>query len=63
MKIWIPNELVFTVFFGKVNASERMRDIFEEEYGRIDKAFTNIQPETVYEDNIQNNREHAIAWN
>lgn len=62
MKIWIPNELVFTVFFGKGDASERMRDIFEEEYGEIGKAFTSNKPKIAY-DEVQDNYKNTITWN
>lgn len=63
MKIWIPNELVFTVFFEKANASERMRDIFEEEYGKIGKAFTSIKPKIAYDAEVQDNYKNTIIWN
>ena len=48
MKIRAHNELVFTVFFGKENASERMREIFTDVYGDINKAFTSTEPNTTY---------------
>lgn len=47
MKIWVPNELIFTVLLGKENASKRMRDIFEKYYSEINKAFTGIEPEAM----------------
>lgn len=49
MKIRAHNELVFTVFFREKNASKRMRDIFKETYGRMDKAFTGIEPKAIYD--------------
>ena len=70
MKISVPNELFFTVFFGKENASKRMRDIFEEFYGDIGKAFTGIEPKTMYNSEPKENtiykdkpQENAITWN
>lgn len=60
MKIRAHNELVFTVFFGKEKASKRMRDIFEEFYGNIDKAFTPVKPKTMYDSKSQ---EHTIIEN
>lgn len=48
MNIRAHNELVFTVFFGKERASKRMRDIFTDVYGDIDKVFTTIKPKAVY---------------
>lgn len=53
MKLSVPNELFFTVFFGEKYASKRMRDIFEEFYENIDKAFTTVKPEMVYGSNLQ----------
>ena len=49
MKISVPNELFFTVFFGEKNTSKRMRDIFEEFYENIDKAFTVVKPRIMYD--------------
>lgn len=48
MKIRTHNELVFTVFFGKEKASERIKNVFEESYDNIDKAFTTVKPKAVY---------------
>lgn len=53
MKIRAHNELVFTVFFGKEKASERMKNVFGETYDNIDKAFTTVKPEMVYGSNLQ----------
>lgn len=39
--------------FGKENASKRMRDIFEEEYGEMGKAFANIEPKEIYNSRAQ----------
>lgn len=63
MRLSVPNELFFTVFFGKENASKRMRDIFEEFYGNIDKAFTNTEPKEIYNSRAQDKYEHEIKWN
>ena len=63
MKIRAHNELVFTVFFGKEKASERMRDIFTDVYGEIGKAFTSTRPKEVYGDKEQDNYKNTITWN
>lgn len=59
MKIWVPNELIFTVLLGKENASKRMRDIFEKYYGEIDKAFTGIEPEAMRD---KGTNETSLKW-
>ena len=48
MKLSVPNELFFTVFLGKEDSSKRMRDIFEEFYGEMGKAFTVTDPKEIY---------------
>ena len=63
MKIRAHNELVFTVFFGKEKASERMRDIFTDVYGEIGKAFTSIKPKIAYDDEVQDKYKNTITWN
>lgn len=63
MKIRVPNELVFTVFFGKENASERIKNIFEKVYGDIDKAFKNSNTKVAYDSKTQNNCENSnLTW-
>lgn len=62
MKIRAHNELVFTVFFGKEKASERMRDIFTDIYGEMDRAFTSNKPKIAY-DEVQDNYKNTITWN
>lgn len=59
MKIWVPNELIFTVLLGKENASKRMRDIFEKYYGEINKAFTGIEPEVMRDKGAN---ETSLEW-
>ena len=59
MKIWVPNELIFTVLLGKENASKRMRDIFEKYYGDIDRAFTGIEPEVLKN---KKTNDSSIKW-
>lgn len=63
MKIRAHNELVFTVFFGKEKASERMRDIFTDVYGEMDRAFTGTLAKEVYGSEKQDNYKNAITWN
>lgn len=63
MKIRVPNELVFTVFFGKENASERIKNIFEKVYGDVDKAFKNSNPKVAYDSKTQNNCKNSnLTW-
>lgn len=70
MKLSVPNELFFTVFLGKENASKRMRDIFEEFYEDTNKAFTRIQPKAMYDRESKEHiiykdkpQENIITWN
>lgn len=70
MKLSVPNELFFTVFLGKEKSSKRMRDIFEEYYGNIEKTFTRIQPKAMYDGESKEHimykdkpQENAITWN
>lgn len=62
MRVWVPNELVFTIFFEKEKASERMRDIFTDVYGEMDKAFTGTLPKEVYDSEKQDNYKNTITW-
>lgn len=48
MKIQIPNELIFTIFFRRDAAVEHLKDIFEEVYGDIDEVFNDKMPEIIY---------------
>lgn len=63
MKLRVPNELFFTVFFGKENASKRMRDIFEEFYGNANEAFTDTHPKEIYDSEAQEKYERIVKWN
>lgn len=64
MKVWVPNELIFTAFFNREKSVQYIKDIFEEEYGKMDKAFTRIKPKIAYDDEVRNNDyNNAITWN
>lgn len=60
MKIRVLNELLFTVFFGRENASENMKSIFNEVYGDFNRMFTEIEPTVVYKNKMHTNN---IKWN
>lgn len=63
MKLSVPNELFFTVFFEKEDVSKRIRDIFEEFYGEMDRAFTKTEPKEIYNSMTQDKYKHEIKWN
>lgn len=63
MKIWVPNELVFTAFFNREKSVQYIKDIFKDVYGEMDKAFTNIEPKIIYDSSVQDNcKNNNMIW-
>ena len=63
MKVWVPNELIFTAFFNREKSVQYIKDIFKDVYGEMDKAFTGTRPKEVYGDTEQDNYKNTITWN
>lgn len=63
MKVWVPNELIFTAFFNREKSVQYIKDIFKDVYGEMDKAFTGTRPKEVYGDKEQDNYKNTITWN
>lgn len=63
MKVWVPNELIFTAFFNREKSVQYIKDIFKDVYGEMDKAFTDTLPKEVYGDEEQDNYKNIITWN
>lgn len=62
MKVWVPNELIFTAFFNREKSVQYIKDIFKEVYGEMDKAFTGSYPKEVYDGEAQDNYRNTITW-
>lgn len=63
MKVWVPNELIFTAFFNREKSVQYIKDIFKDVYGEMNKAFTGVSPKEVYGDEEQDNYKNIITWN
>lgn len=60
MKIWSPNDLIFTVFFKREDTVKYIKDIFIENYGEINKTIKDIPFKVIYSRNTNKNK---VQWN